>query len=412
MNRSVYVLASAALVRNLGRAASWLFLPIVLAVDYRLPLFVVGLLIAAVVPVSVVGNLLGGVVSDRYGRLRLAVFPSFASALFLFLLFEFLNLGVGIVMGLWAATAFMMALSGPAQSAMIGDVTAVAERPTAFAIQRVLSNLGFAVSPALGGLLAATYGLPWLYLAAGVATLAEGIILWTFLEESRPGAPLASERPPVRGSLLAPFQDRAFLLLLLVMGGLTVIANQFGTPLSLYLVTIRSLSTFDYGLVFALNGALVVIFQIPIGRLIERTHRYLSWLAVGTLVYGIGFLGFGFGTTFPEFLAAMAVVTTGENIVSPVRQATVANYGGTERRGAYFGAYDGVTSAMRSVAPVVGTLLLSVDPSLLWGAVFVFSVVVGAAFLRLGRTASERAEGRVPSRVTLSTAAAEPSATR
>lgn len=394
MHRSVYVLASASLVRNLGRSASWIFLPIVLAVTYRLPLVVIGLLIAAIVPVSVVGNLVGGVVADRWGRLAPAVYPSFAGATFLFLLFVFLSNGVLVVMALWAGAAMMMSLAGPAQSAMIGDVTPIPERPTAFGIQRVLSNIGFAVSPAIGGVLAATYGLRWLYFAAALATLAEGIIMTGLLSESRAPTPRAASRSAISGSLLAPFRDRNFLLLLLVMGGLSVIANQFGTPLSLYLITVRDLPTFDFGLVFALNGLLVVVCQIPISRWIERTHRYLAWLSVGTLLYGVGFLLFGLGSVFPEFLGAMAVMTTGENVVSPVRQAAVANFGGTERRGAYFGAYNSVTNAMRSITPVIGTLLLAVDPGLLWDTIFALSLVVGFAFLALRSRASERAEGR------------------
>ena len=102
----------------------------------------------------------------------------------------------------------------------------------------------------------------------------------------------------------------------------------------------------------------------------------------------------------------MAVLTVGEDVVSPTQQSLVSGFAGRSRRGSYFGAYNATTNATRVMAPVVGTLLLgagSSGPEILWLTMFALAVAValgmvylrGATRRRLGR---ERSDGPVPER--------------
>ncbi len=410
LDRRVYLLGSAGLVRSVGRAATFVFLPLVFADLYHLSFLTIGALVAAIVPVSTLAFLGGGYLSDRYGRRRFAVYPSFASAAVLLLLWVYLDQGVPLVMGLWALNSLFNGLTRPAQSAMIGDVTRPDLAVTAFAVQRVFTNTGFAISPAVGGLLADVAGLPTLFLFAAVTSAIEGTILLLLLRETFSGARSASGSP--LGNITAPFRDRAFVGLLGALIGLAILMNQFGTPLALFLGSVRSVSFSEFGLIYSLNGVLVVLLQLPIGRLVERHREYLAWMAAGTVSYGTAFLLFDLAHAFPLYLLSMAVLTVGEDIVSPTEQSLVARFAGVERRGAYFGAFNAATNASRVVAPVVGTLLLGIvpgGPMLLWGGMFLLALLVGAAFLRLRRNArkrvSEGTSGRelvVPSDVLLS----------
>ncbi len=395
MDRIVYTLASAGLVRSLGRAATWIFLPVVFVEIYGLSYATVGLLVAAIVPVSMLAHLLGGSLSDRVGRRWLATIPSFVSALCMTAIFLLLDRGVAVTMGLWAVNAFGMALSGPSQSAMIGDVTRSLDLPMAYSIQRVFVNAGFAVSPALGGLIADTVGLPYLFLFGAVATLGEGLVLLLFLRETLPdGRTASNERRWSQFS--APFRDRTFLLMLSLLVGLVVVANQFGTPLTLYLVDVRQLPLLEFGYIYAINGALVVLMQIPISRWIERTRHYLIWMAGGTLLYGIGFILFGVGAAFPIFAVAMVVLTLGENSTSPIQQTVVSNFAGSQRRGSYFGAYNATANAARAVGPVLGTLLLALGSTVWWSSIFAVALVVALLFLLLVRRLGSRVESGTP----------------
>ncbi len=379
----VYLLGSAGLVRSVGRSATFVFLPIVFADVYGLPYLDIGLLIAALVPVSTLAFLAGGYLSDRYGRRPWAIYPSFLSAAMLTLLWLELDRGVPIVMALWAINSLGGGLTRPSQSAMIGDVTPPHLAVTAFGVQRVFTNAGFAISPAIGGLLASTAGLPSLFLFAALTSVIEGSVLLVLLRETFRGAAHTGKAPT---RLSQPFRDRPFLWLLVGLAGLALVMNQFGTPLSLFLASVREVPLAEFGLIYSLNGVLVVLLQLPVSRWIERSPRYLSWLSGGTLAYGVGFLLFYAAGAFPMYLLAMGVLTLGEDVVSPTQQTLVAAFGGSERRGSYFGAYNATTNATRAIGPVVGTVLLGLGPfgpAYLWGGMAAVSVAVAIGFLVL-----------------------------
>ena len=384
LDRRVYLLGGAGLVRSIGRSATFVFLPLVFAEVYHLSYFAIGLLVAAIVPVSTLSYLAGGALSDRFGRRWFATFPSFGSAILLTLMWVYLDQGLALVMVLWGANALLGGLTRPAQSAMIGDVTAPELSVTAFGVQRVFTNTGFALSPAIGGFLAASQGLSALFLFGAITSLAEGTILWIFLTETHGGTPTANAGR--FGGIAEPFSDRLFVALIVALVGLALLMNQFGTPLALYLGSVRGISYTEFGFIYAVNGALVVLLQLPIGRWIERRRRYLASLATGTLAYGASFLLFNWATSFPLYLGAMGVLTIGEDIVSPTQQTLVSQFAGTERRGRYFGAYNAATNGAQVVGPVLGTLLLGLGtsgPTILWVGMFGISVVVAGGFLAL-----------------------------
>lgn len=380
-------------MRSIGRSATFVFLPLVFANVYHLSYLVIGVLIATIVPVSTLSFLVGGHLSDRYGRRPFAVYPSFVSALVLTLLWVYLDHGVAVVMGLWGVNSLLAGLTRPSQSAMIGDVTPPELTVTAYGVQRVFMNTGFAISPAVGGFLAAFAGLPTLFLFAALTSVMEGTILLVLLRETYGGS--ARIRGARATSIATPFRDRPFVWLLVALAGLAVLMNQFSTPLALFLGSVRSVPYTEFGLIYSLNGALVVLLQIPISRLIERRGPYLGWMAAGTLTYGASFLLFDVAGSFPFYLAAMGVLTFGEDIVNPTQQSLVASFAGTEHRGSYFGAYNAGTNVTRGVSPVVGTLLLGLGtagPEILWFTMFGLSVAVAVGFAYLRGSARRRVE--------------------
>ncbi|EQD57961.1 Major facilitator superfamily MFS-1, partial [mine drainage metagenome] len=279
---------------------------------------------------------------------------------------------------------------------MIGDITPTHLAVTGFGVQRVFMNLGFAISPAVGGFLATSAGLPALFLFAAITSLIEGVILLVLLRETFRGSRRTGATPT---RLSEPFRDRPFVWLLVGLAGLALVMNQFGTPLALFLGSVRSIPLTEFGLIYSLNGVLVVLLQLPVSRLIERSPRYLSWLSGGTLAYGAGFLLFYAAGTFPLYLLAMGVLTLGEDVVSPTQQALVATFGGRERRGSYFGGYNAVTNATRAIGPVVGTLLLGIGPlgpAFLWGGMAAVSVAVALGFVLLRVRTGRRLGPRDP----------------
>jgi MFS family permease len=381
-SRTIYLLGASNLVMSAGRSAAWLFLPVLLYTAYHLSFLYVGILVSLVIPVSLLASLVGGVASDRYGRRPFVAYPPLANALVSFLLFAFWDHGLPVVMVLWAASMFFGNVGGGAQNALMTDVSEESRRMSVFSLLRIFGNAGFAIAPALGGLLASVYGIPVVFLIAGVAALSGGLLLTLFLEETRREV-LPSGRP-LRERASFPFHDSMFLALGVLGIGLTLAAGQFGTALTLFSVGVRHFSYEQVGWLYSLNGLLVVTLQMPISWGIRR--RQLLWMAVGTLCYGGAFLVFYAGTAYAAFLVGMAVLTLGENVVSPLQNTLIAALATEDRRGSYFGAYGAVTNGANIFAPSMGTLLLGTGNSfLLWGPFALLTAVVAAGYLALRR---------------------------
>ncbi len=391
-DRRVYLLASAAFVRSSGRSAAYVFLPLILYTLFHLSFLQVGLLTAAIVPVNVAGYFIGGSASDRIGRRPLAAFPPLLIAIAFVALYLWGAQDLTLLVGLWVPQGFLIGLQGPAQDAMVGDVTEPHQRVNAFGFQRVMANAGFALSPALGGYLAASYGLPIVFLMAAVTTFGEGLLLLLFLRESNPqdvragASPGTEQAPRFRDQLRAPFHDGLLLALGLLGAGLALVSGQFGTPLALFLEGIRGYSYAGIGLLYSLNGILVVTLQIPISWNLRR--RPLLWMAAGTTFYAVAYLVFEVGAAYAISLLAISLLTLGEDVVSPLQSSLVSGLSGRKGRGSYYGAYNVFTNSARAAAPAVGTLLLglgSQGPLALWGTMAGLGFMVALGFVLFER---------------------------
>jgi len=378
-SRPIYLLGASNLVMSTGRSAAWLFLPILLYNAYDLPFLTVGILISLVIPVALVASLVGGAASDRYGRRAFLAYPPLVNAGVSFLLFTLWAHGLPVVMALWAASMFLGNVGSGAQNALMTDVSSESRRMGVFSLLRIFGNVGFAIAPALGGLLASDFGIPIVFLVASITLLVGGLLLTLFLEETRHEDGRTAARP-LRERAYLPFHDPTFLGLGVLGIGLTLAAGQFGTALTLFSVGVRHFSYEEVGWLYSLNGVIVVTLQMPISWGIRRRH--LVWMAVGTLCYGAAFLLFYAGTFYAVFLVAMGVLTIGENLVSPLQNTLIAALASEDRRGSYFGAYAAVTNGANIFAPSLGTVLLGTgDPLALWGTFAALTAVVAAGYL-------------------------------
>ena len=381
-SRTIYLLGTSNLVMSAGRSAAWLFLPILLYTAYDLSFLYVGALVSLVIPVSLLAGVLGGAASDRYGRRAFVAYPPLGSAVVSLLLYEFWDRGLPVVVGLWAANMFLSNVGGGAQNALMTDVSTEARRMRVFSVLRIFGNVGFAIAPALGGLLASQFGIPIVFLIASIATLAGGLLLSVFLEETH-GEDARTTRP-LGETASFPFHDSMFLALGVLGIGLTIAAGQFGTALTLFSVGVRHFSYEQVGWLYSVNGILVVTLQMPIAWGLRRRH--LVWMAFGVLCYGAAYMLAYAGTEYAVFLVAMGILTIGENVVSPLQNTIVAALATSETRGSYFGGYSAVTNAANIFAPSLGTLLLSTGNSLaLWGTFAALTVVVAVGYLLLQR---------------------------
>ena len=108
--------------------------------------------------------------------------------------------------------------------------------------------------------------------------------------------------------------------------------------LPVYLEIDLSFTTQIYGWLISMNAFMVVIFQFYITRKVKKFPA-LVVIAIGNLLYGIGFAMYGFISTIAFVFIAMIIITIGEMIIAPFAQAIAANFAPEDKRGRYMAVF-------------------------------------------------------------------------
>jgi MFS family permease len=356
------------------------FLSLYLYQDRGLSMTLVGVILLAAGLCSAISQALGGALSDRFGRRPILLIATSVSIF----LFSGLAILIGISAPVWAITVAYIAgrsvltITRPVISAMVADFTSKERLTEAYGILRIGANIGWAAGPAIGGYLATFLPYGWLF---GVPVLTSGIvslIVFFFVRESSHGM---GKRVGFR-SILPPAGDRAFLLFTMVSLLLFIVMGQMASTLSIFAVDRVGFSTAQYGLLLTLNGLIVIFFQYPMTLALRRIAKFRA-LILGSLLYVFGYLSFGWITQFGWALGAMAIITTGEIIHSPVTLSVIGELAPQDQRGRYMGFFGLSETIGIATGPLVGGLLLDAFPSdlkLVWAPIASIALIAAMGY--------------------------------
>ncbi|MGD3107093.1 MDR family MFS transporter [Streptomyces sp. YGL11-2] len=298
---------------------------------------------------GVVSTVVAGVAADRLGRRPTLLVSQLVAAA------AMLGLGFAEETSLISVLAFVLGFAsyaaGPVFSAIIADVVPTQDRKRAYAIHYWAVNLGFAIAPVLAGVMA-EHGYVWLFTGDAITTLVCAVLIaWRVPEHRRvqESGESADETSADQG-LGSVLKDRVFVGLLFIVVGVVAVFAQFQVTQPIAMRDI-GLSPLVYGLVSAVNGALVVVIQPPVTRVIER-YDDSRLLAAGALLLGVGMGLSAFAHSAALFAVSIAVWTVGEAIAMPTGNAIASKLAPDHLQGRYQGLY-GMAYAL---AVVVGPL--------------------------------------------------------
>ncbi len=373
MDRNIRWLAFGAVVRAAGLSLISPFIALYLRNVLGLGYLQIGLLVAllAVLPITILP--FAGAIADRLGRR-----PVFLVSLALEaggVLATGASMHAQFLVGVLAAGSLVSAagaIGGPALSAYVADLAQGADRTEGFTWFRIGWNLGFTTGVFAGGALIGVIGFPEVGFAAGAVLIASTSLLALVLEPT----PYDRDRArgiarPTGGSRAGTWnvlaRDRGFLLFCAVFAVLELSVNQWQTTFPLYANTVVGLPYADIGLGLALNGVLVVVAQAPTTRA-AHGHRHTSLMVLGTALYVGGFLFFGVvelwrSIALAGFLAAVLVLTMGENVLSIPTSTLPSNVAPAGEVGAYNGAFFAFLSIGQVLATTLGGLVLALGLS-------------------------------------------------
>jgi predicted MFS family arabinose efflux permease len=240
---------------------------------------------------------------------------------------------------------------------MVADFTSKGKLIEAYGILRIGANIGWAAGPAIGGYLATFLPYGWLFAVPALTCGIVSLIVFFLVHESTHG----SNRRVGFSCILPPAGDRAFLVFTMVSLLLFIVMGQMASTLSIFAVDRVGFSTAQYGLLLTLNGLIVILFQYPMTLALRRLAKFRA-LILGSLLYVLGYLSFGWITQFGWALGAMAIITTGEIIHSPVTLSVIGELSPPDQRGRYMGFFGLSETIGIAMGPLLGGILLDAFP--------------------------------------------------
>jgi MFS family permease len=397
--RQFWVLILGVFIDRLGGALIFPFLTLYITKKFNVGMTEVGLTFALFAVANVVGSMLGGALTDRFGRKGMLIIGLLISGLSSLAMglagtFEFF-FGVVIFVGMLAN------IGGPAQQAMVADLLPEEKRAEGFGILRVVVNLAVAIGPAIGGLVATSSYL-LLFISDAVSSTITAAIVTLAIRETRP-VPREGQTEETITQTFAGYRDVLRDLMFVFFIGacmlMAMVYMQMNTTLAVYLRDVHGVTERGFGYILSLNAAMVVLFQFPITRWIRR-YQPLLVMAAGTLLYAVGFGLYGLVSAYSLFLLAMVIITIGEMFVSPTSQALVAQLAPEDMRGRYMAIFGFSWVVPSIVGPLLAGLVMdNANPHWVWYGAGLVGLAATGAFvllrLRVERGAEMVIDGRL-----------------
>jgi len=352
-------------VNSLGWSATMPFFAIYLDVVRRLALGSIGVVYLASGFATFLSQILGGHLTDRFGAKRVMLTGyacSFiSSSLTGYLIFT--KSPVYILVTLYPVFSLFRGFSNPATSSLIASLKERAKMSKGFSLLTMGGNLGFGFGPAVGGYLADSLGYAYVFVFSSFCAL-----FATFFALYR-----VRDVPKIEF-----FEQKkgANHLSLFVVVFLSFFVNGYTyTTLSLYAASYVHLTNSQIGLLFTTNGLEIVLLQLPLMKLIDKS-LFLS-PSIAMLLTSLAYLVVAFSHNFFELELAVVVSTLGEILLAVPMQTIVAQLSKEGNRGRYQGYYFSSSSLGRSLSSFVGPSSMQFfEPFYAWCAVAAFSALL------------------------------------
>ena len=342
---------------------------------------------------SITAAFVGGYLADVIGRKIVAMTALFGSACMVLVLSQ-LRTPTAILVGVFAF-ALLNDMYRPAVSAMLTDAVDADRRPAAFGLMYLAINLGAAIAPLIGGPLA-KLAFTYLFWADATTSIAYGLIIAFVVRETlrkegvvgpgsvaSGGSSVAGEASVARRKRPDGFavvvRDRLFLTVCLATLFVSLTYVQTMSTFPIYLEQL-GYGAETYGRLVAINGAMIVLLQVAVTRLVTRFDRGVI-LSLAAIVTAAGFGATGLASVPWQFAITVVIWTTGEMMQSPILHTVAAELAPSHLRARYFGAITMCFSGANLLAASVSGLVLSrYGGSVLWGSSFVIAAIGAALY--------------------------------
>ncbi len=284
----------------------------------------------------------------------------------------------------------------PSQSTLITGLTPRDQRPSAFAMQRVVMNLGIGLGALTGGLIATTDSpetFTVLFLLDAVTFLVYAFVMYALVPEPDLRQSGHAGRT---GSYREVLRHRPFVAVI-ALNALFIFAGFSGFDvLPVYAKNEGGLSETQIGLLFLVNTLVIVFTQLPIARLARGRRRMPTLALFGLLWAGAWLLvpiagaAASAETAFLVLVVVMVIFAVGQCLHGAVAAPLAADLAEPRLMGRYMALNALSWQVGFALGPALGGAGLAVSPNGVW--------IAAAALCTIGAACTLLVEGALPSR--------------
>ncbi len=349
---------------------------------------------------AVLGQFLGGRLTDSIGYYRVQLLTLLLNGLILFIAVYIESFA------LICAIMFLLSIASeafrPANQVAIRTHSDEATRTRAFSLMRVSVNLAIGLALTVGGLLV-SLGWEWLFWVDGLTCFGAAIMLYFFLKNTRQPTKKERKKMVVKGEVppsvkdVSPqksaYKDRDYLIFtFLTLIGATVFMQIMWT-VPLFFKEVYGWSEAKIGVMMAINAITVTFVEMPLIFQIENKRPKMWFVQLGIAFYGISYLAFILPTAWAVGIAVfyMIAISFGEILVMPFSTSWATMRSGDARQGEYMALYGMAYSFTNITSPMLGTQVIAAyGYTTLWIMMAIMAMMAGFGFYYLATLRSKR----------------------
>lgn len=390
LSRPIWIQAVIMLINRAGTMVIP-FLTVYLTTALHFSIAQAGIVLSAFGLGSIVGVYFGGRLTDRIGFFPVQFWSLLVNGV-IFIVLCYLR-------GFWTICGciFILASIGeafrPANAAATAYYSKPENRTRSYSLNRLAVNLGFAVGPALGGLLAGI-SFNWLFWTDGLTCIAAAIALSIALKP----AATKTRTEKIKAEPTA-YRDRTFLKFTGLVWLFALTFFQIFSVIPLYYQHVLRLTESQIGLVLSMNGLIIALVEMVLVYKLENKGKDTQYIGFGILVNAGGYLILALcGPYGIVAVASMLLLTVAEMLTMPFFNAYWAHRSTPQTRGQYAALYGMAFSAAQVVGPAAGAQVADfLGFKWLWPMLIMLNVLTWLGFRKLGALA--RSETPSPSPV-------------
>ena len=259
-------------------------------------------------PVLLFGTI-GGLMADRFDKRKVLLVTQTAftaQAAVLWMLVASGSVRVWMVWVLALAYGFINVADNPSRQSFVVEMAGPDDLANAVALNSVIVNSSRIVGPALAGLLIATAGLSWAFLANAVSFAAViGALFAMRTSELHRRPPVGRARGQIRAGLRYAWQAWELRVPLIMMAVIGTLAYNFTVILPLFAHDVFHRGGGTYSVFLVAQGVGALAGGLVIASRRRPSHRLL---VVVTLAFGVLILAVAAAPTLSLFLALLVLM--------------------------------------------------------------------------------------------------------